>query len=76
MHIDIDLDPSVGERLFSLAEQQGQSASALISEALHAWLAEQTVWPAEVTEFQGVADAPRFEAQREELRAPSDDPLA
>lgn len=76
MHIDIELDPSIGERLFAVAEQQGQSASALISQALQAWLAERSAWPATVANFKGVPDAPRFEALRTTLRAPTDDPLA
>jgi predicted transcriptional regulator len=50
MHIDIELDPSIGERLFAVAEQQGQSASALIAQALQAWLAERSAWPAAVAD--------------------------
>ncbi|MBK5970457.1 MULTISPECIES: ribbon-helix-helix domain-containing protein [Thiorhodovibrio] len=77
MHLDIELDPTIGERLFAVAEQQGQSASALITQALQAWLAERSdYWPAAVANFEGVADAPRFEAFREGMPAPTEDPLA
>jgi len=76
MHIDIELDPSIGERLFAVAEQQGQSASALIAQALQAWLAERSAWPAAVANFEGIPDAPRFEALRDVMPAPTDDPLA
>ena len=76
MHLDIELDPTIGERLFAVAEQQGQSASALITQALQAWLAERSDWPAAVANFEGVADAPRFETLREGKPAPTEDPLA
>lgn len=76
MHIHIELDQSIGEQFIALAEQQGQSTSALMVQALQAWLTARTTWPAAVANFQGIADAPRFETMRDAVPTPTVDPLA
>ena len=45
---------------------------------MDAWLERSAHkgWPSEVESFQGDQDAPVFEAYREHLSMPKDDPLA
>jgi len=78
MHFNIYLDDSTGQQLNAMALQVGQSRNALIRAAVREWLAQQSQpqWPLAVTGFQGLADVPPFEASRERLKAPVDDPLA
>jgi predicted transcriptional regulator len=78
VNFNIYLDDETGKRLTRLAQQCGKSRNALIREAVDAWLerSEHKGWPNEVEAFQGEADAPTFEAYREHLALPKDDPLA
>lgn len=78
MNFNIYLDDEAGKRLTHLAQQCGKSRNALIREAVNAWLerSAQKGWPNEVESFQGDPDAPAFEAYREHLPTPKDDPLA
>jgi hypothetical protein len=78
MHFNIYLDDVTGQQLNQLAHGGAQSRNALIRQAVSEWLARQTQsqWPEIVANFQGVAQMPPFEAGRDDLHAPSADPLA
>lgn len=78
MNFNIYLDDVTGQQLNAVAEKVGESRNALIRKAVGEWLAHQTQpqWPAAVIEFQGVAEVPAFEANREQLKPPIADPLA
>lgn len=78
MHFNIYLDDTAGQRLNVIAQQAGKSRNALIREAVSEWLTHQsqTQWPEAVLSFQGMADLPPFEASRNRLKPPVDDPLA
>ena len=78
MHFNIYLDDDTGQKLNRAAEQSGESRNALIRRALAEWLNRhgQPQWPEEVLSFKGVASTPPFEASRDKLKPPLDDPLA
>lgn len=78
MHFNIYLDDETGQQLNAVAQQIGQSRNALIREAVKEWLARHVrpQWPEAVMEFQGAPDMLPFEAGRELLKPPADDPLA
>lgn len=78
MHFNIYLDDSTGQQLNALARQTGESRNALIRQAVSLWLAQQSQpqWPEVVMNFKGMADMPLFEASRDRLKPPVDDPLA
>ena len=78
MHFNIYLDDTTGQQLTAFAQQAGESRNALIRKAVSEWLAHQSQpqWPPIVMNFQGDPEMPRFEARRDELSAPVDDPLA
>jgi len=78
MHFNIYLDDATGQKLNAMAQQVGESRNALIRKAVSEWLAHQSQpqWPQAVLDFTGMADAPRFEAGRDRLKPPVDDPLA
>lgn len=78
MHFNIYLDDTTGRKLNAMARQVGESRNALIRKAISEWLARQSQsqWPQAVVNFEGLADAPSFEAGRDRLKPPVDDPLA
>lgn len=78
MHFNIYLDDATGQKLNAMAQEVGESRNALIRKAVSEWLAHQSQpqWPQAVLDFTGMGDAPRFEAGRDRLRPPVDDPLA
>ncbi|TSE25107.1 hypothetical protein Tther_02603 [Tepidimonas thermarum] len=78
MHFNIYLDDTTGQQLNAMAEQTGESRNALIRKAISEWLAHQSQpqWPEVVANFKGMADAPPFEAGRDKLAPPVEDPLA
>ncbi len=78
MHFNIYLDDETGKRLNALAEKAGESRNALIRRAVTTLLEsqERPKWPKIVQEFRGMPDFPAFEENRNELLAPSADPLA
>ncbi|MFN4103012.1 MAG: ribbon-helix-helix protein, CopG family [Tepidimonas sp.] len=78
MHFNIDLDDATGHKLNAMAQQVGESRNALIRKAVSEWLAHQSQpqGPQAVLDFAGMADAPRFKADRGRLKPPVDDPLA
>ncbi|PZP53843.1 MAG: hypothetical protein DI596_13130 [Azospira oryzae] len=78
MHFNIYLDDATGQQLNALAKQVGESRNALIRKAISEWLAHQAQpqWPEAVLNFQGMADMPPFEASRDRLKPPVEDPLA
>jgi len=78
MHFNIYLDNATGQQLNAMVQQTGESRNALIRKALSAWLAQQSLpqWPPAVVSFRGMADVPLFEASRDRLKPPVDDPLA
>lgn len=78
MHFNVYLDDSTGQQLNAMAQQVGESRNALIRKAISEWLARQSQpqWPQAVLDFQGMPDMPPFEAGRDQLNAPVDDPLA
>lgn len=78
MNFNIYLDDETGQQLSHAAEQAGENRNALIRRAVSEWLARngKPQWPDEVISLQGMADMPRFEASRNKLKLPADDPLA
>lgn len=78
MNFNIYLDDVTGQQLNAVAEKVGESRNALIRKAVSEWLAHQAQpqWPEAVIEFQGVAEIPAFEANRDQLQPPVADPLA
>jgi len=78
MHFNVYFDDVTGQRLTAVAQQVGESRNALIRQAVSEWLArhEQPQWPDAVMDFKGLPDMPPFEAGRERLNPPTDDPLA
>lgn len=78
MHFNIYLDDTTGQQLNAMAQQVGESRNALIRKAVSEWLAHQSQpqWPEAVLGFKGMADVPLFEASRDRLKPPVDDPLA
>lgn len=78
MNFNIYLDDETGQQLKQAAEQLHESKNAVIRQAVRDWLSRQgkPQWPDEVLAFKGMADMPLFEASRERLKPPADDPLA
>lgn len=78
MNFNIYLDDETGHQLASAAKQAGESRNALIREAVSDWLNRHArpQWPDAVLDFKGMADMPIFEASRDSLKPPVDDPLA
>ncbi len=78
MNFNIYLDDETGQQLNDAAEQAGETRNAMIRRAVGEWLARygKPQWPDEVLSFNGVADMPPFEASRDKLKPPVDDPLA
>jgi hypothetical protein len=78
MHFNIYLDDDTGQKLNRAAAQSGESRNALIRRALAEWLNRhgQPQWPEDVLSFKGVPDFSSFEASRDQLKPPADDPLA
>ena len=77
MHFNIYLDDNLGERLIKATKESHKSRNALIREAVDLWLKtnENSLWPKQIMEFEGVADFPEFESYRDELKEASDDPF-
>lgn len=79
MHFNIYVDDTTGQQLKLQAEKQGETRNALIRRILRAWLQEKadtTKWPALVQNFQGIPATQPFEALRDHLKPPAQDPLA
>ncbi len=78
MNFNIYLDDETGLQLGQVAEQAGETRNALIRQAVSEWLDRhgKPQWPAEVLSFKGMANMPLFEAGRDRLTPPADDPLA
>jgi len=77
MHFNVYFDDVTGQRLTAVAQQAGESRNALIRKAVSEWLVRhaQPQWPDAVMDFQGMADMPPFEAGRDQLKPPVEDPL-
>ena len=78
MHFNIYIDDDTGQKLSHVAEQVGETRNALIRKAVSEWLQRQgrPQWPDEVLSFKGMANMPLFEASRDRLIPPPEDPLA
>jgi predicted transcriptional regulator len=78
MNFNVYLDDPTVDRLNALARKRGTTRNALIREAISHLLARKEVsgWPEAVAAFEGDAEAPRFEASRDALKPPRQDPLA
>lgn len=78
MHFNIYLDDMTGQQLNAMAKRMGESRNALIRKAVSEWITHQSQphWPEAVANFKGMANAPPFEANRDRLKPPVDDPLA
>jgi hypothetical protein len=77
MHFNVYIDDETGQQLKQTAERGGESRNALIRKAVREWLERQgkPQWPVEVLSFTGMAFMPPFEASRDRLSPPVDDPL-
>lgn len=78
MNFNIYLDDETGEQLKRAARKSRESRNAIVRQAVSEWLSRQgkPQWPDEVIAFKGMADIPLFEASRDKLKPPADDPLA
>lgn len=78
MNFNIYLDDETGQQLTIAAKDSGKNRNTLIRQAVAEWLTRhgKPQWPEAVLNFQGIADMPAFESSRDQLRAPSSDPLA
>jgi len=78
MNFNIYLDDKTGEQLRHAAKKSRESRNAIVRHAVSEWLSHQGKprWPDEVIAFKGMADTPLFEAGRDRLKPPADDPLA
>lgn len=78
MNFNIYLDDETGQQLNQAAKQVGESRNALVRRAVSEWLGRhgKPQWPDEVLAFEGMADMPLFEANRDSLAPPAVDPLA
>ena len=78
MHFNVYIDDKTCQLLNHAAEQGGESRNALIRKAVSEWLERQgkPQWPEVVLGFKGTANMPAFEASRDKLTRPTDDPLA
>ena len=78
MHFNIYLDDDTGQQLNAASADTGESRNALIRKAVSDWLARQgqPQWPDIVRNHTGMEGMPLFEAGRDKLAAPADDPLA
>ena len=78
MNINIYLQGQLLERIDRLARETGRSRSALIREALEAWLARRSAsaWPAVLREWRGDPGFPPFEGGRDDNPQRPDDPFA
>lgn len=77
MNFNVYVDKRTGERLRRLAKARRTTRNALIREALAHLLDREanTSWPEAVLDFEGDRAAPRFEATRERLAPPREDPF-
>jgi len=78
MHFNVYIDDQTGRQLTDFAQQSGQTRNALIRIAVQDWLARrnQPQWPDVVMNFTSMDDMPPFEAGRDKLKPPLNDPLA
>ena len=78
MNFSVYLDDSTTARLSRLGKRQGKNRNALIRAAIDDLIAREgeSRWPDSVLEFEGIPGWPAFEAARDGLPAPADDPLA
>jgi len=78
MNFNIYLDDETGQQLNQVAKKVGESRNALVRQAVSEWLKRQgqAQWPAELLAFTGISDMPTFEAGRDRLKPPTEDPLA
>lgn len=77
MNINIYLQAELLELIDRLARETGRSRSALIREALEAWLSRRSAsaWPAAVREWKGDPDFAPFESGRADASSRPDDPF-
>ena len=78
MNFNIYLDDETGKQLNQAAKKARESRNAIVRQAVSEWLGRhgKPQWPDEVLAFRGMADIPLFEASRDKLKPPTDDPLA
>jgi predicted transcriptional regulator len=78
MNFNIYLDDETGKQLNQAAKKSHESRNAIVREAVSEWLSRKgkPQWPDEVLAFKGMADIPLFEASRDKLKPPAEDPLA
>ena len=78
MHFNVYIDDETGQQLNRAAEQTGETRNALIRKAVSAWLQRQAPgqWPEAVLKHEGMPDMTPFESNRNQMKAPPDDPLA
>jgi Arc/MetJ-type ribon-helix-helix transcriptional regulator len=78
MNINIYLQEQLLERIDRLAKETGRSRSALIREALEAWLSRRSAsaWPAVLREWRGDPAFPPFDEGRDDRSQRPEDPFA
>jgi hypothetical protein len=77
MNINVYLEDPLGKALNKYAKIEGKTRNNIIREAVKEWVVHHhsKEWPNTVLKFQGVKDAPAFEATRDELLPPDEKPL-
>lgn len=78
MNINIYLENELAEEINCLVKSTGKSRNAIVREALKEWVAHHTsrTWSKAILNFKGCPDIPPFEATRDELILPKEDPFA
>lgn len=78
MNINVYLEDELAQELLNCSKSTDQSRNAIIRTAIRDWLKQQQGgnWPHNFLAFKGVPDFPAFEASRDELKPPPEDPLA
>lgn len=75
VNVNIYLQDELLEHIDRLAQELGQSRSALIRQAVEVWIARRPAgaWPAELRNWRGEENFPPFElGRRDESRRPED----
>ena len=78
MHFNIYIDNETGSKLKDLARKRKETRNALIRRAIQEWVdrSNNSGWPKEVLDFQGMPGFPAFESYRGKLIPPPEDPLS
>lgn len=78
MNFNVYVNKKIGDRVKKVAKSMHRSRNSIVTEALQEWLEHHTSksWPKNFFDFQAAEDVPNFKSYRDDLKPPSEDPLA